>query len=518
MQRVSAFRFVAFLLFFTALSSADTTETHYFAASLSPANESPPVAGVTASGEAIITLFLRRSDGGAILSGIVYFDVDYNFAAAATVTGLHIHGGGAGVNGPILIDTGITSSNTVAVQGEGNIFRAVDVSSGAALTALGGILADPSGFYVNLHTSVNTGGLMRDQLRVTEQPTPAVFVNGVVNNASFALGTNPLAPGSIAAIFGKYLNNGSTGETTRFENARLITSLGGTSVTVNGIAAPVFYSSIGQVGIQIPQELAGQTSASLQVTVGQKASVARTIAMDAAMPGLFTRNQAGTGPAAMLHDDGTTPITLANPARPGETIILFGTGLGTTDPMLPTGAASQGNRVVTAPTVTVDGVPVVVDFAGRAPDFVGLDQINVRLPANARTADDLPVEATVSGRVSNRVEAPVRPATQPNQNPVPVIASLSPSSVYVGDPAMTLTIRGSGFLPNSAVMFGGGSKAVTYVGDSELWIAVAANEIASPQVIAIRVENPGPGGGASNALNLSVTQQPPDPYDPYDDY
>src|SRR5687768_5187378 len=97
-------------VFSTCALLADTTETRYFAATINPANESPPVVGVTASGQAIITLFLRRSDAGAILSGTVYFDVDYNFAAAATINGLHIHAGGAGVNGPIPISTDLDDS------------------------------------------------------------------------------------------------------------------------------------------------------------------------------------------------------------------------------------------------------------------------------------------------------------------------------------------------------------------------------------------------------------------------
>jgi len=163
---------LATALFLAAALRADTTETRYFSAALSPANETHAVTGAAASGQATMTLFLRRSDAGAILSGTVYFHVHYNFGSAVTVTGLHIHQGGAGVDGPIRIDSGITDTNTVAAQGEGNLFRAVEVSGGAELMVLSGILAGPAGFYVNLHTSANTGGLMRDQLKVAEQPVP----------------------------------------------------------------------------------------------------------------------------------------------------------------------------------------------------------------------------------------------------------------------------------------------------------------------------------------------------------
>src|SRR5262249_48355688 len=152
---------------------------------------------------------------------------------------------------------------------------------------------------------------------------------------------------------------------------------------------PIFYSTFGQVGIQIPEELAGQTSATLQVIEAGQTSVSKNIVLDSAAPGLFTVNQAGNGAAAMLHQDGVTPVTAANPAQPNEIVILFGTGFGTTNPALASGAFSSGNRLVTTPTVTIDGVQVAPDFSGRAPGYVGLDQINVKLPAAARTGNDI---------------------------------------------------------------------------------------------------------------------------------
>ncbi|HWP84582.1 MAG TPA: CHRD domain-containing protein, partial [Terriglobia bacterium] len=376
MKRIGAV--LGFLALFAASLRADTFETRYYNGNMSPANEVGPIAGNNSSGQATITVVVRRDDGGNIVAGTVHFDIDYNFPAPVVVRGLHIHEGGAGVNGPIRIDTGITPSATVAAQGAGNLFRTVEVTGGAALTALSGLLANPAGFYVNLHTTEHTGGLMRDQLQVAAQPNPVVFDNGVVNNASFAAGTNPVAPGSIAAVFGKYLNSGPAALFTGFDNnGRLLRALGGTQVTVNGIAAPIFYSTFGQLGIQIPVELAGQTSATLQVSVGGKTSVSRTIPLAGAAPGLFAANQAGTGPAAALHEDGVTPVTASNPALPNEVVVLFGTGLGATSTPLETGAPSTGNPVAAPPAVTIDGVAVTPEFAGRAPTFVGLDQVNV---------------------------------------------------------------------------------------------------------------------------------------------
>jgi len=505
------------LLASSAALMADTTETRFFSGgSMSPANEAPAVTGVTASGQATITAVIRRDNGGNIVSGTVYFDIDYSFGAPVTVNGLHIHEGGAGVNGPFRILTDIDSNN-VNVQGEGNIFRVVEVTSGTALAALIGLVAAPSGFYVNLHTTANPGGVMRDQLQDAAQPAPVVFDNGVVNNASFASGANPLAPGSIAAVFGKYLNDGPAAVFTSFgADGKLITSLGGTQVKVNEIIAPIFYSTFTQVGIQIPAELAGQASATIQLIVGGKTSISRTITLDAAVPGIFTTNQAGTGPAAMLHEDGVTPVTAVNPAQPNEVIILFGTGLGATNPVLATGAASTGNRVTNNPTVTIDGVALVPDFAGRAPGFVGLDQLNVRLPDNVRTANDIAVRVTSGSRQSNQTTLAARSGPPPVNNPVPAITSLSPNSAFVGDSAFTMTITGSGFISDSTVYVDTVPRAASIVSDTQIRVVMSAADSSSSRTLAVRVDNPAPGGGASNTITLSVVTPPPLPPDPYD--
>ena len=507
----------AIVLLFSAVLMADSTETRYYSGSMLPANEVPAINNVTASAQATITAVIHRDSGGNITSGTVYFDVNYNFAQAVTVDGLHIHQGGAGVNGPIRIDTGISDAATVAASGAGNVFRPVQVTSGAALTALIGLVADPTGFYVNIHTTANPGGVMRDQLQSAARPAPAVSDSAVVNNASFASGSNPLAAGSIAAVFGKYLNDGPDAVFPGVgADGKLNTSLGGTQVKVNNITAPIFYSTFGQVGIQIPEELAGQTSATVQVTSGGQTSVSRNITLDTAAPGIFTLNQAGTGPAAMLHQDGVTPVTAANPAQPNEVVILFGTGFGTTNPALATGAFSSGNRVATTPSVTVDGVQVQPDFSGRAPGFVGLDQINVKLPSSTRAGNDITIQMTSGVRQSNSVTTSVRSGPPPVNNPVPAISSLSPNFAYVGDPAFVMAITGSGFTANSAVLLDGVQRASTYMSDTQLNVNMTAVDCSSQHTFTIEVDNPPPGGGSSNQMFLSVTPAPPPPPYGYD--
>ena len=233
---------------------------------------------------------------------------------------------------------------------------------------------------------------------------PVVFDGGVVNNASFAPSPAPVAPGSIAAVFGTSLNDGSTVLFSSFDKeGKLVTTLGGASVSINGVPAPMFYSTPGQLGFQVPFELATSSSATLKVTVAGQTSAEVTLAVDGLAPGLFSTNQEGKGAAAALHSDGVTPVTPEKPAKPNEVIVLFGTGLGLLSPALPTGEAAKNNSTSVVPTITIDGNPADVQFSGAAPGFVGLNQVNVKIPAGTRSATDIPVAITIGEKQSNTV-------------------------------------------------------------------------------------------------------------------
>jgi uncharacterized protein (TIGR03437 family) len=234
---------------------------------------------------------------------------------------------------------------------------------------------------------------------------------GVVNNASFAVGSNPLAPGAIAAVFGSHLNDGSSVLFSTFgPDGKLATTLAGAQVTINGEPVPIFYSTPAQLGIQIPTDLTG-SSAMVQVVVAGRASETKTLSLDSFSPGLFSVDQSGHGQGAILIANtntlvapvGSIPGRDARPAKPGEFITIFCTGLGQVTPALATGVPAASNTTVTKPTVTIDGVPANVEFSGMAPGFVGLNQVNVQVPAGTRAADDIPVVLTIGGKPSNTV-------------------------------------------------------------------------------------------------------------------
>ena len=106
-------------------------------------------------------------------------------------------------------------------------------------------------------------------------------------------------------------------------------------------------------------------------------------------PGIFTVAQSGSGPGVITDAPGTL-IDTANPAQRGQVVIVYATGLGPTNPTVPTGEATPFGmlaRAVDGVTATIGGVPAVVEFAGLTPGFVGLYQVNVRIPDSAPLGD-----------------------------------------------------------------------------------------------------------------------------------
>ncbi len=130
--------------------------------------EVPPTSSVDAEGAALIQVLVNRNSAGAITSGTVTFDVDYRIPAGSTITGLHIHNAAEGVNGSVVIDSGLNGStrSVTTTTGRGNLFRITDIDSTntAGLATLTALMSDPTRFYVNLHTSTSAAGLIRGQL------------------------------------------------------------------------------------------------------------------------------------------------------------------------------------------------------------------------------------------------------------------------------------------------------------------------------------------------------------------
>jgi len=244
-------------------------------------------------------------------------------------------------------------------------------------------------------------------------PAKALINSGaILNNASYNLAGTSVAPGSIAAIFGTGLTNGALclstdGCSPRYFGGKMGTSMGGTSVTVNGIPAPIFYATPTQLGIQIPAELPGP-SATVLINADGQTSVPETVALEPAAPGIFSTTGDGRGVGSITHANGAL-VTAVNPAVRGETLVLYATGLGVLTPSVATGnIATSASQLATKPVVTLGGVPATVAFAGQSGCCVGLNQINFSVPAGAPTGNAVAVVVSVGAKASNSVTIAVQ--------------------------------------------------------------------------------------------------------------
>jgi uncharacterized protein (TIGR03437 family) len=240
---------------------------------------------------------------------------------------------------------------------------------------------------------------------------PSVAQGGVLNGASFSKNSSglgsPVAPGSLVAIFGSF--SGATLATA--DTVPYSASLGGVSVTFNGVSAPLeLVSPAGAfpfVTAEVPFEAlpAGQTTATVNVvvSVNNVPSAPEQTTIVAAAPGVFTIPPDGQSNGIFVFVDPTDNIakiaapasasaTIGYPTAPvprGTTGFFYATGLGAMTPPVSDGdggasppVAHQANAT---PTVLVGGITAQVLFAGQAPGYPGVAQINIAIPQNAPT-------------------------------------------------------------------------------------------------------------------------------------
>jgi uncharacterized protein (TIGR03437 family) len=236
--------------------------------------------------------------------------------------------------------------------------------------------------------------------------TPVVSPGGVLNSASFDK-TVPVAPGSLISIFGS--NLAST--TAVADSVPLSTELGNVSVTINGVAAPMHdishQASFDQLNVQLPFETLPGT-AQMIVTNSGRTSASTPIQVGPFSPGIFTIPP-GTGNAVAVNNAdgsvaapaGSIPGIATHPAKAGDILIIYADGLGAVTPTIKDGAASTDTvrNTDTKPVVMVGGMAVDVLFSGLS-TFVGVNQINIQLPAGTPTGSAVPIQIQVGGLTS----------------------------------------------------------------------------------------------------------------------
>ena len=206
----------------------------------------------------------------------------------------------------------------------------------------------------------------------------ASSVSAVLSAADYS---PSVAPGSIAALFGTSLASSPTGAT--FDShGNLPVNLDGASVTVAGIPAPLFYVSPTQINLQIPvQTPVGQ--AAVAVTTSSGSTVAGVATVVPFAPAIFVYGS-NRGAVTNAITGSLEPFDVTDPSIPdGQTrLSIFATGL---DAAIVTGSAVD----VYAQSATLGRTNLQVEYAGPQGYYIGLDQINVVLPAALNGAGDM---------------------------------------------------------------------------------------------------------------------------------
>ena len=227
---------------------------------------------------------------------------------------------------------------------------------------------------------------------------------GVLLGAGFTRG--PVAPGSIITLFGRNL----AAREQAASSVPLPTSMEGVRVLVGDREAPLFYVGPGQVNAQVPADLAPNRQLQVVVETNGVPSAPEPLETASSRPGIFTLGgEFGDQGAILIGNTNrlampVTPGVSSEPVSQGGVISIYATGLGATEPPVASGQPSPGGplAIVTAtPTMLIGGQNAPVSFAGLAPGFVGVYQVNAEVPAGTSPGDAVPVVIIQGGVESN---------------------------------------------------------------------------------------------------------------------
>ena len=255
--------------------------------------------------------------------------------------------------------------------------------------------------FIGLHYVVGAGGAIQIgfgnqsrlginvALRAPDFSGPGVYLkpSGIANAGSSAPFTAGVSRGGFIALYGSNLSP------TTLQDETKPFSLGGVQVMINNRPSPIRYVRSDVVLAIVPYATTG-TVASIQVINNGVPSDVRTVRVKNGTPGVYTSPAGGIGYAVAQHiaDNSYSTITPQNPARPGETILVYLTGLGDVNPPVGDGMPAPGPPdplavAVTTPVALVDGETAVVGFAGLTPTLIALYAMTLTIPADIAPGD-----------------------------------------------------------------------------------------------------------------------------------
>jgi uncharacterized protein (TIGR03437 family) len=310
---------------------------------------------------------------------------------------------------PALTLSNLSSPNGVA-------FNPSDGTIWVANTSAGAVLQYPSYNLLPVNpapsATLSSVGPLAIALDAAFNPVVAEAVNRVAFYYPAMRLTNSAnyfpryAPGMLASLF-TYGTGRFGSQRAVFNSVPLPRTLGDVQVLVAGKAAPLLFASQGQINIQIPSS----TPLGLQEVDVVRVSTNEVLAssyfqIEASSPGLFTTDATGQGPIAAINVDDGTINSQAHPVKAGHFISLYGTGQGVIPGGPADGTPSQGVvKTPVQPLVYMGGATYIpaadVEYSGLAPGYIGLWQINAKVPTDAAPG---PITVFVSLNGANSIQ------------------------------------------------------------------------------------------------------------------
>jgi uncharacterized protein (TIGR03437 family) len=263
---------------------------------------------------------------------------------------------------------------------------------------------------MNGRTSFIAGVIVLAGISHSLMAQPSISAGGVVSNATYQAG-QALATGTLVSIFGTQLSS----SVAFADSIPLATTLANTSVSFNGVAAPLLYVSSGQINAQLPYEvLPPGTSGTVNVTVTSngQTSAAQPVVIGAFSPGIFMINQYATAVittdpsspryGAFAAPVGAIPGVATFPAVTNDVLTIYAAGLGAVTPSIQSGHTSTDalRNTTTKPTVLLNGnIPANVAFSGLNQYYVGLYQVNIIMP-QVTPGNTVPLQIQMGGVTS----------------------------------------------------------------------------------------------------------------------
>ena len=281
--------------------------------------------------------------------------------------------------------------------------------SGDGGPATGAQLNSPYGVALDASGDVYVADFANMAIRLLTPVSSSISVVSAASGVGLAV-----SPGELVAIYGQGLGP-ATPVSQPVVDGAFGTQLAGTTVSFNGINAPILYTSSAQVNAIVPYEMAGATMADITLNYQGQSFTAAAVPISASVPAIFT---SGGGQAAAYNQDGTLN-SLSNPAQQGSTVTFFLTGEGQTNPP---GIDGKITPLPPAPPVVplllytvymsgqVAGSSALpgVSYGAEAPGMVaGIMQFNVQIPANLlQTSSTVPVAVPVLVQLNNSFTQP----------------------------------------------------------------------------------------------------------------